>query len=1021
MKWQRAEGGATHLFATWGIAGFVAFACVALVGLETSRVVAQRSEVVAGARIDTTNLTHSLIQQAELIFRSADAILTGMVERLEHGELTLDKRERLRTWLLKELQLSPQFASFAITDQTGKILLSTVGETDAPQLTEREYFIYHRDHDDMAIHIGSPIRGRSGWIIPVTRRFDNADGTFGGVAIAAINLQYFQNLYDGLEIGRNGVVALTTTETGQILVRRPFVESNVGRDLSKGGIFRALKKSPKGTNERISDTDGVLRLNSYEQGHTYPIVVNVAQDMDEVLAPWRRNALESLLETAGIAAAILLMGAFAWRAARTLSRNSVTLRATNDRFDAALANMPPGLSMFDADGKLLVWNTKFLDLYGMSPDVVHGGADIHDIVAHRNQIRGGLETDVKTYVAEFRKNLLKDGKSIIPQRLENGRTISITNTAIAGGGWVGIHEDITERVRDEEALFQKSAELARINLRFDTALSHMTQGLCMFDENKRLVVWNRRYAELYDVPAELLKVGTPYELIVTDRVSRGWIKADTSPEAVKAKVAELSNLPRDSRRIDELADGRFVQLSRQPMPGGGWLSMIEDITERRRAEAEIVHLARHDVLTGLANRAEFNERLDEVTRRSKQCGAPITIMMLDLDKFKAVNDTLGHPVGDLLLAEVGRRLKSTIRESDLLARLGGDEFAIIQQGTSNQHESAIALALRIVNAIAKPFDLNGHEASIGVSIGITMAPEHGSEPEELLKHADLALYEAKASGRNDFRIYNASMLEVVHTQQSAEDELRQAIANREFEMHYQPVVEMKTGLVCGVEALVRWRHPTKGLIEPDHFIPLAESTGLMNPLGEWILQQACKDAVSWPEHIKLAINISVAQLNKGNLLEVILCALVESGLAPERLEFEVTETSLLDNRETHLATIRQLKNLGISIALDNFGTGYASVTCLTNFPFDKIKIDRDFTKDALNRRDYAAVVFSVLALAHGLGVIATVEGVETEQQFEYMRQAGADLAQGDLFGRPVPLSQLNFNAQPLSVEKVMVA
>jgi diguanylate cyclase (GGDEF)-like protein/PAS domain S-box-containing protein len=1020
MKWGKAEGGATHLLATWGIAGFVAFACIALIGLETSRVVKQRSEVVAGARVDTANLTRSLIQQAELIFRSADAILTGMVERLEHGELTSEKRERLRTWFLKELKLSSQFVSLAIADHNGEVALSTAGEKDAPQLTEREYFIYHRDHDDMAIHIGNPVRGRLGWIIPITRRFNNADGTFGGVAIAAIDPQYFQNLYDRLELGDNSAVALVTT-SGTLLVRRPYVEANVGRDMTQSVIMKQLKEAPAGSAEMKASIDGVFRFYSYERGHAYPVAVGVAQDINELLAPWRRNALESLLETAGVAAVILLVGTFAWRATRNLSRTSVVQRATNDRFDAALANMPTGITMFDANGKLMVWNTKFLDLYGLSSDVVCSGADIHDIVAHRNQISGGLETDVKTYVAEFRKKLLKDGKSVIPQRLENGRTISITNTAIASGGWVGIHEDITERVRDEEALFQKSAELARINLRFDTALSHMAQGLCMFDENKRLVVWNRRYAELYNVPAELLKVGTLYELILIDRVARGWIKADTSAEAVKAKVAELSNLPRDSRRIDELADGRFVQLSRQPMPDGGWLSIIEDITERRRAEAEIVHLARHDVLTGLANRAKFNEQLDAVTQQSKQWGAPITIMMLDLDRFKAVNDTLGHPAGDLLLAEVGRRLQSTIRETDLLARLGGDEFAIIQQGTSNQHEGAIALALRIINAIAKPFDLNGHEASVGISIGITMAPEHGSEPEELLKHADLALYEAKASGRNDFRIYNTSMLEVVHTQQSAEDELRQAIANGEFEMHYQPVVEMKTGQVCGVEALVRWQHSTKGLIAPDHFIPLAESTGLINPLGEWILQQACKDAISWPEHIKLAINISTVQLNKGNLFEVILCALVESGLAPERLEFEITETSLLDNRETHLATIRQLKNLGISIVLDDFGTGYASVTCLTNFPFDKIKVDRTFTKDVLSRRDLAAVVSSVLALARGLGVVATVEGIETEEQLEYMRQAGVDLAQGYLFGRPVPLSQLNFNAQPLSVEKVMVA
>jgi diguanylate cyclase (GGDEF)-like protein len=470
-------------------------------------------------------------------------------------------------------------------------------------------------------------------------------------------------------------------------------------------------------------------------------------------------------------------------------------------------------------------------------------------------------------------------------------------------------------------------------------------------------------------------------------------------------------MARDAHRIDELADGRFVLLTRQPMPGGGWLSIMEDITERRRAEAEIVHLARHDALTGLPNRARFNEKLAEAGKRMKRGGTAVAVMMLDLDRFKTVNDTLGHPAGDALLIEVGRRLKATVRDTDLLARLGGDEFAIIQQDGDSPHEAAIALALRIISAISEPFDINGFEVNIGTSIGMAIAPEHGIEPEVLLKSADLALYAAKADGRNDYRIYHPSMLETATSQQSAESELRDAIAQAQFELHYQPVVDVETREVCGVEALVRWRHPVKGLVGPDQFIPVAESTGLIGPIGEWILQQACSDAAKWPSNINLAINISAVQFKKGNLLEVILCALVESGLEPQRLELEITETSLLENQEAHLATIRQLKNLGISLALDDFGTGYSSVTYLTNFPFDKIKIDRSFTAGVLERRDYAAVVSSVLALAQGLGKVTTVEGIETEQQFDYMRQAGVNLAQGYLFSRPVPASQLDFSAR----------
>jgi diguanylate cyclase (GGDEF)-like protein len=1011
------ERGSTRILATWGIAGVMAAACAVLIGLEVSHILNQRSDILADSRKDTANLTRSLIQHAELTFRTADAVLIGAVERLEHEPDGPEVRAQLRAWFVQEVHLSSQFLALSIINSDGTMIVSSTGKEQG-QFSDREYFTYHRTHDDDALHIGDPSRGRTvdGWFIPVTRRFNHADGTFGGVAVAVINPSYFQDLYDRLEIGKNSVVLLASPDR-KLLVRRPYAEANVGRDMSQAGMYPRLKQAPAGSFEAASSTDGVRRLNSYEQGQTYPIVVAVAQDVTELLAPWKQGALRSLTETAAIAFFILFLGAFVLRATRTLAANSAELRETNAHFDAALANMSTGLSMFDADGRLMFWNAKYPELYGVSPDAIRQGASVHSIIEDRKQA-SIPDLDVDAIVGEFRQMLIDTGKSTTTFRLKDGRTISAVNTAIAGGGWVGIHEDITERILGEESIFQQATELARINMRFDAALSNMAQGLCMFDDQKRLVVWNDRYAELYQVPEDLLKIGTPYETIVTDRFVRGVLKGDISAEAIKTKVAELAQLPTDSSRIDELADGRFVLLSRQPMEGGGWLSIIEDITERRRAEAEIVHLARHDVLTGLANRAEFNEKLDEASKRLKRNGGPITVMMLDLDKFKAVNDTLGHPAGDQLLIEVGRRLQSTLRETDVLARLGGDEFAIIQEGGPSQHEGAIALALRIISAISRPFDLNGHQASVGTSIGIALAPEHGVEPEELLKSADLALYDAKASGRNDFRIYHAAMLEVAHTQQSAESELRDAIAREEFELHYQPVVDVKTRTLCGVEALIRWRHPTRGLIAPDQFIPLAESTGLIVPLGEWILQRACADAASWPAHIKMAINISAVQFKKGNLFEVILCTLVETGLAPERLEFEITETSLLENQEAHLTTIRQLKNLGISLALDDFGTGYSSVTYLTNFPFDKIKIDRTFTQGVLSRRDCAAVVSSVLALAQGLGTITTVEGVETEEQFEYMRAAGVDLAQGYLFGRPVPISQLDLNNATFAKEMV---
>jgi diguanylate cyclase (GGDEF)-like protein len=559
--------------------------------------------------------------------------------------------------------------------------------------------------------------------------------------------------------------------------------------------------------------------------------------------------------------------------------------------------------------------------------------------------------------------------------------------------------------------------LERINMHFDAALSNMTQGLCMFDGRKRLVVWNENYAHVYQLPPDLLKVGTSHDAIIADRIHRGLLKGDSSDSAARAKIAALGQLPKDatSSRVDEFADGRFMLVTRKPMPDGGWLATHEDITERRRAEAEIVHLARHDGLTGLANRAEFNARLEAASVRLKQNGGAFTVMMLDLDKFKIVNDTRGHLAGDLLLVEVGRRLQAEIRDVDVLARLGGDEFAIIQEGGggADQHESATALALRIIGAVTRPFDLNGHEAGVGISIGMALAPEHGIESEELLRGADLALYDAKANGRNDFRIFRDDMLKLAQTQKLAESELRHAIARGEFELHYQPVVAVGTRQLCGAEALVRWRHPARGLVAPDQFIPLAESTGLIVPLGEWVLRQACSDAAGWPAHVKVAVNISAVQFRRENLFETILRILIETGLSPQRLELEITETALLENQEAHLVTIRRLKGLGISMALDDFGAGYSAINYLTIFPFDKIKIDKSFTQGVLRRRECKAVVAAALALARGLGTVTTAEGIETEEQLDYMREAGADLAQGYLFGRPVPLAQLELHDGPL--------
>jgi diguanylate cyclase (GGDEF)-like protein/PAS domain S-box-containing protein len=968
--------------------GFVLIVCAAIVVLETSRVLEQRSEALARGQRDTANLVKSLMQQAELTFRSADNLVTGLVERLENGDL--DKpggRERLIAWFQRGMGRNLQVQGFAVADQRGLLIVSSLPEWQGIDVSDREYFRYQRDINTRGLYLGAPIRGRSGqWAIPVSRRVNNADGGFGGVAVALIEPAYFQRSYDELDIGAEGAILLAS-QSGKLLARRPFEEANVGRDLTQSGLFQELKTAKSNAIEIKSSTDGIVRLNSYQQSELYPLVLAVAKSTDEILAPWRARALRETIETGIFVLVIALLGLFVRKMASRLAD-------VNRLFEIALSNMPNGLVMFDLEKRIVISNQRFRGMYGLNDDEVRPGTPLRALL--ETHLRNGetSELNVDEYI-DVAINLPTQTHA-----LQDGRTVFIRRNKIPEIGWIATHEDITQQKRDQDQLVANAAALERINARFDAAINSMSQGFCLFDAQQRVVVSNRRYAEIYGLSPEQIRPGTSLSAILELRRQRGTeLKID--PEVYLAQHTEKS------AEVQELADGRIVSIARHRMPDGGWLTTHEDITDRARNQQKIAYLAEHDLLTGLPNRAFLTKKLEGTIRRRDNVATDhFAVFMLDLDRFKNVNDTLGHAAGDQLLIEIARRLKGSLRDDDLLARLGGDEFAIIQPLESRENEqdneASIALALRIIDTIARPIELNGHQVTVGTSIGIARSPSDGRDPKDLLKKADLALYAAKADGRNDFRLYRPEMMRNAEAHKIVETELREAIDKGRFELHYQPIIDVRSQTVCGGEALVRWRHPQRGLVDPDEFIPIAEASGLIIPLGDWILQQACKDAASWPEAIRVSVNLSAFQFNKGNLFDVVLCALVESGLNPERLELEITESALLDNQASHLQTIRQLKNLGITMALDDFGTGYSSASYLTNFPFDKIKIDKSFIQGAERRRDCAAVIASVLALARGLEKSVTAEGVETEHQFQMLRKAGVEYAQGYLFARPVP-------------------
>jgi diguanylate cyclase (GGDEF)-like protein len=968
---------------------------VATVVLFLTDLDARYQDRIATAKKDAQSFATILAEHTALTFDDVDDALLG-AEAIRKDSLSGKySGPDAANAALRQLQKSSSvLVAIGWTDASGQLIAHSYDRAPPrSNISEMSHFIAQRDATEDRLFIAPPYRSAAGdkWFSAASRRLSNADASFAGVVTAPIDQSYFLKIFRSIDLGKGGSVLLLHRE-GLILAREPEMKEALGKSFADIPLFtKYLPASETGSFDSTSPIDGAVRVVGYRVVSGVPLVLVVSYDRGDVLASWYHHLYTFGPMVAAIVV-IIMFGTF------MLVRQTNALASTNARFDAAISNMSQGLCLFDADKRLVVSNHRFQEMYNLPDELVQPGTPLNRILQHYADRGEKSDLTVDQHV-QLMPTQLK--QNFAPA---DGREILIQRKPLPDGGWVATHEDVTEQKRAEELLADKAAELEAMNIRFDAALNNMSQGLCMFDAEQKVVVSNARYAEIYHLGRDQIKPGTSLAQILEFRREKGTHFSGVAPDAyLKQNVKEVSE-------IQELADGRVVAIARHAMPGGGWLTTHQDITERARSEKRIAFLAQHDMLTGLANRALFAEKLDDVAKRLQRHGTTFTVLALDLDKFKNVNDTLGHPAGDQLLIEVAQRLSSSLRDTDVLARLGGDEFAIIQENEKNQSEGAIKLALRIIGLIQQPFDLNGHWVNIGTSIGLAFAPEHGTDAVTLLKKADLALYAAKQAGCNDFRMFQPELIEAADVQKSMESELREAISQSEFELHYQPVIDAKTRAVCGVEAFVRWHHPSRGLLLPGQFLTLAEQTGLMLPLGEWILQQACADAAAWPPHIRLAINISPVQFNKGNLFDVVLCALVESGLAPQRLELEIVETSLVEKSQAHLQTMRQLKSLGVSLVLDNCGTGYSAASYLTGFPFDKIKIDRPVAQGFATRRDCAAVVASVLALARGLDITTAAKGIESSEQFEALQAAGVDFAQGYWFGRPVPNAELDLEA-----------
>lgn len=548
-------------------------------------------------------------------------------------------------------------------------------------------------------------------------------------------------------------------------------------------------------------------------------------------------------------------------------------------------------------------------------------------------------------------------------------------------------------------------ELRQQKVLLDTALENMSQGLCMFDAGGRIVLCNERYAAMMGLPVASLKGSSLLDLLYRYRRTTGEDVADA--EQFFARVVAEAREGKSSTKVIKTSAGRTLRVTDQPMEKGGWVSTFEDITEWRLAQDQIAYMAHHDALTGVANRTQLVEKLENALAVLPSRGGSVAVHFIDLDRFKSVNDTLGHDGGDFLLKTVAERLRSVIRIDDVVARLGGDEFVVVQSGVRDK-DQAEDFALRLTSAVTAPMELREHAIVATMSVGVALAPADGATPERLLKSADLALYRAKADGRNCIRFFHPEMDTELQARFKLEKIIRDAVLHDRFELHYQPLFEMADRRLIGFEALIRLPGGDGTLIPPLTFIPVAEELGLIGKIGAWVLREACRTAAAWPEELTVAVNLSPAQFAAGRVSDIVAAALKEAGLAPRRLELEITETLLLGNSNAILLELQTLKAMGVAIVMDDFGTGYSSLSYLWRFPFDKIKIDRSFMQGFEgSSRDAKTVVKTIIALGRELNMRVTVEGVETAEQAAFLDNADGDQAQGFFFGRPVPAAEIS--------------
>ena len=981
------------------IPGLAALLVATLFTLAFLTLAKSRDASLHTAERTTRDLAQIAEQRTAAMLQSVDAALRSVGELwLQVPALRDPAGAGMHALLAQKLGTLPNARSLFLLDARGLLVQdSDFHPVALTNFSDRDYFSRHRAPSGQ-LYVGKPIveRSNGAWIVYASRRLDDAQGRFSGVLVVALEPGAFESIYRDIEVGRDGAIGLMH-EGGELIASTPEIPSWLGVPTGANLTLKDLLASHGSrTSRSVSAVDGIARINSARQVAGMQLMVQVGLGEEEVLAGWREEKKVTVIILIAFTLATMVLAWLLMQALRRRSDLARSVAGSKQMLLQVLDTLPVGVRVTDNKGNLVLDNAASRRIWGETQ--APAGQNVADLRGWRPDSGEPLQTADwgmarALATGKSSRNQIVDIECVDGSRktiLHSAAAIVSADGEIIGG--VAADEDIAEQRALAETLRESEA-------RYLALFEHSIDAVFLMQPDGSILSANAQACRLLGYPENELRALGRQGLTEPDDPRVAALLDDHQREG--AARGETKMRRKDGSWVPvEVSSATFRDRSGELCAS----LIIRDITDRKRAEEHIEYLAYHDELTGIPNRAHFQRAFEHTIATSQRQGLNCALMVVDLDRFKNINDIIGHEAGDQLLKQIAARLHTCLRDGDVLARLGGDEFVILMQDASSI-DAVSAVANKILEATSRPLFINEQEFLITASIGISTSPHDGTDLQTLLRNSDVAMYRAKESGKNGFQYFSPEMDAHGRERLSIESALGRALERREFMLQFQPKMQMSSRNVAGMEALVRWHNPEKGLMQPGEFIAIAEETGMIVAIGDWVLTEACRQgqALRSAGHgsLRVAVNLSMRQLYDEGLAMRVSEALAQTGFPAENLELEITESMVMRDAEGAIKLLQALRDTGVRIAIDDFGTGYSSLAYLKRFPIDCVKIDRSFIRDLPEDRDDASITRSIIAMAHNMNLEVVAEGVETVPQLDFLHAHGCDEIQGFLFSKPL--------------------